>query len=639
MNAIDTSLPGAAAAAHLPRKGPVTRARQRRTALIYAGMVAAGLVAVASGSAGPWQALGLGLWMPGAGFLAVGGWAALLFPLTLILFTAACVAWFWAGMVVAPVGVWLGSAAIAAAIAGPQAAGWAPVTAGLAVLATGLLFRRRTARLRREGAALAARRAAYVPASLRETEQLAARAPDPAAREMTAEQLASLRYLLDRALAPVDDWGGFDVVEQFQPAALRYQLNHMGFALALAQGRYAPAFHGYLRQAQRNLITRYLDRKVWGYWVYESCWGHLNFRDWDPASRDNIMLTGWFGMHVGAYMLNSGDRHYLEPGSLTFRLNARTAYRHDFRSLVGSVSDNYAGAEFGLYACEPNWIYPICNHYGMGALAVHDRVTGSALVARHMPGWQAGLDTEFTDESGSIIGLRSQLTGLPVPFPVTESGYAPFENIFAPERARRLWATARREIEPLLQMMPDGTERLVLPGRGLDTGNYKPGHTAAYASIMLGAREFGDDRIADAAHAALMADGQPTLDGGVRRYLAGSNAANSYAVLASLTHCGDFAATFAAGPPPAALAGPVIADAPYPAVLVARAWSDGHGLEAVLLPGGAPGLQVIGLAQLSPGRTYAVRGGPDATLVADAAGQALLTVDLSGRTELMISPA
>ena len=68
--------------------------------------------------------------------------------------------------------------------------------------------------------------------------------------------------------------------------------------------------------------------------------------------------------------------------------------------------------EFCLFPCEPNWIYPICNHYGMTALAVHDRLYGTAYLQRFLPAWLDKLDTEFIDASGSIIGLRSQLTGL-----------------------------------------------------------------------------------------------------------------------------------------------------------------------------------------------------------------------------------
>jgi Linalool dehydratase/isomerase len=620
-------------------KGPVTAARQRRTKLIYAGFCALGLLPILAGASASLQAAGIGLWLPGAGFVAVGGWATLLFPLTLALFIVSLVAWFWAGMVLAPVAVWLGSAVLAAAMAGETIWAGSPYVAALAVAGIGYGFHRRNVRLRDTAIAKIAPRAAFIDQSLAEVRSEAANVPDPDTREMTPTDLSALRYLLDRALQPVGEWGGFDIIDQFQPAALRYQINHMGFALGVAQRAYVPAFRGYMGEAQRNLIEKYLQRKVWGYWVYESCWGHLNFSNWDPAARDNIMLTGWFGMHVGQYMLASGDRRYLEPGSLTFRLNASTAYVHDFNSIIGSVKSNYDIAEFGLFACEPNWIYPICNHYGMASLAVQDAVTGTDNIVRYLPNWFAMLEQEFTDESGSIIGLRSQHTGMPIPFPTGEAGYAPFENCFAPDRAQKLWAIARREIAPAIHPDANGKLRISLPGKGLDTGNYKSGHTGSYAAILVAAREFGDDLIAEAAQNSLDSDCGLEIRDGVRRYTGGSNDTNSYAVLGQLIRTGDFRRSFTEGPSPAALAGPVLEHATYPAVLVAQAISDGNDLRLVLYPGSGAGMQNIGLGQLEPGRSYWVKGATVPTIVASQDGTARLDVLLDGRTEISLEAA
>jgi hypothetical protein len=620
-------------------KGPVTIARQRRTYLAYAMMVLLGALPALLSASPAWQAAGLGLWLPGAGFLAVGGWASVLFPVGMILFVASLVAWFWAGAVIAPVIVWLGLAALAGSMAGESVWAGGPVIAALSMASIGLSFRARTQKQRREGWARAAARKDFVPASLAEVRVQTAHEPDPDTREMGPEEMAALRYLLDRSLQPIEQWGGFDVIDQFQPAALRYQLNHMGFALGVAQCAYLPSFHGYLGQAQRNLIDKYLLPKVWDYWVYESCWGKLNFTNWDPADRDNIMLTGWLGMHVGQYMLNSGDRRYLEPGSLTFRLNDRKAWKHDFNTLCGSVTSNYDTAEFGLFACEPNWLYPICNHYGMGALAVQDAVCGTGNLPRYLPGWFRQTKAEFTDESGSIIGLRSQHTGLPIPFPVGEAGYAPFQNIFAPDSARLLWSVARKEIAPAIHDGPDGKPRITLPGKGLDTGNYKPGHTTAFAAILVGAREFGDDRIAEAAQNSLDADCGRDVTDGVRRYTKGSNDANVYAALGQFMRTGDFRRSFAIGPTASCLTGPVLEEASYPDVMVARAWSDGTGLDLVLHPGRGAGAQPIGLARLTPGAAYHVTGAQEAEFTATADGTAKLSIPLSGRTEVKIARA
>src|SRR5262245_2815453 len=294
-------------------KGPVTAARQRRSMICYAVMCVVGLLPALLNAGAAWQAAGLGLLLPGAGFVAVGGWSVLLFPVALALFVISVVGWFWAGMVIAPAIVWLGFAALAGAIAGPSVFTGAYFLVPLLV-ASGIVYAARRSALRRaRGHQRADARRAFLPASVAEVETRVAVPPDAAAREISEDDLPSLRYLLDRALQPVAEFNGFDIIDQFQPAALRYQLNHMGFGLGIVQGAYLPSFSGYMHEAQRNLIDKYLLRRVWDYWVYESCWGHLNFTNFDPARRDNIMLTGWFGMHVGQYMLNSGDRRYAEP--------------------------------------------------------------------------------------------------------------------------------------------------------------------------------------------------------------------------------------------------------------------------------------------------------------------------------------
>src|SRR5437867_7313264 len=114
-------------------KGPVTASRHRRNALVYGVLCVLAILPTLLHMPAGWQAFGLGLFMPGAGFLAVGGWAVLLFPLTVGVFWLSVVAWFWAGMVVAPLTVWLGSAALAAAMVGdsiwPPAAALAPLCA------------------------------------------------------------------------------------------------------------------------------------------------------------------------------------------------------------------------------------------------------------------------------------------------------------------------------------------------------------------------------------------------------------------------------------------------------------------------------------------------------------------------------
>lgn len=619
--------------------GPVTAAKQRRTALVYLALLLVGIAPSIAGWAPSWQAAGLGLWFPGAGFIAAGGWAVALVPIVWALFALSLFAWFGSGMVIAPAIVWLGAAVVSGLMA-RDAGVWpaAKLVVPALTVAGGAYAYHRAAQRRRAGVGRREARQAVIPTAVASAVECAADRPPVDQREMSAEDLSAVRYLLDRALQPVDGFNGFDIIDQFQTSALRYQINHAGYALAEIQCNYTPNFHGYLSLAQRNLIEKYLQRRVWNYWIYETAWGHLNVTNFDPAARDNIMLTGWFGLHVGMYMLASGDRRYAEPGSLTFKLNDKTQYRHDIHTLAASVRSNFDVAPFCLYPCEPNWVYPICNHYGLASLAVNDALFGSHDVARIRDRWLENLDAEFTDESGSIVGLRSSLTGLRFPFPGGELGFAAFMNTFAPERAWRTWAIARNELS--YAMTKDAEPRFNMgAGKGFDFGNYRRGWGGAYSTILCAAREFGDEEMAAAALRSLDADSGRKDDGGILRYEGMSNLVNDTAVIGRVRRRGDFQAAVTQGPPASAMRGPLLGEAAYPDVLVARAFSTGEDLDLVLYNGAAAGPQTLGLERLTPNRAYAVRGAVETDFTAGPDGTASLTVTLDGRTALHIVPA
>ncbi len=625
-------------------KGPVTASRHVRNALLYAILCALGVLPIVVGMSAAWQAFGIGLFLPGAGFLAVGGGAVLLFPVTLGVFWLSIVAWFWAGMVVAPLTVWLGSAALAAAMVGPAI--WQPAAtlAPLFAAATFGVFQYRGMKRRAADRERFEMRRGFYATSLIEVRERVHAAPQIAEREMTPEQLAALRYVLDRALQPVGEFQGYDVIDQFQPAALRYQINHLGFALGLARTHYAPSFDGYLGRAQRNLVETYLVRKVWSYWMYESMWGHFNFTDFDPARKDNIMLTGWYGMQVGQYMLSSGDRRYAEPGALTFPLNAEKVYPHDYHTIVGSVVENFRASDFCLFPCEPNWVYPVCNMYGMSALATHDALYGTTYVKELLPKWLDMLDKEFTDGKGSLYGLRSYLTGLAMPFYSGEAGFAFFANVFSPELGRRLWAVGRKELAFLMVKDGEGKPRLALPRDQMsfldkiDPGNYRPGSLFAYVAILMGAREFGDDELAEAAQRAMDQDCGLSRNG-VACYKAGSNLANTWGVEGALMRTGDFRKSFTAGPSESVAKGPVLAEARYPDVLVAKALSHGDDLDLVLYPGTKNGgaSHALRIERLRPGAEYSIEG-TGRRLRADDTGTAAIDVPIEGRTALRVTP-
>jgi hypothetical protein len=621
--------------------GPATRALLTRTLVIYGVLFLAGLVPLLVGAMPAWQAAGLGLWLPGGGFLALGGLAALLFPLTLFVFALAVFFWFGAGAVVAPVTIWLGTAALAGAMAAGPIWPAAPYIDGGIVAA---LFIRQISRRRTrvsEGGKKRAELEVTLPRLIAEAKTRAAPALVPGEGELAPDEIASLRYAIDRGLQPITEWNGFDVYEEYQTSARRYQIQILSFALSLAQANFMPSFHGYLSRAQRNMIDRYLQREVWDYWITETAWGHLNFTNFDPAGKDNIMMTGFLSLMSGLYMSASGDRRYAEPGSLPFKLNERTTFRHDVHVLAGSVISNLRQSQFCLYPCEPNWIYPICNHGGMASLVVYDRLFGTSYTQEIRDRWLSQLDRELTDPAGNIIGLRSTYTGIEFRFPSSELGYAIYTNAFKPAKAWRQWAQARADLVHVVKPDAQGNMRLVLPGRGYDLGHYRPGHGAAYSAIANTAREFGDYELAAAALRSLEADSAPTREGGVLRYTNASNASNGIAAQASVSRRDGYRNALVNGPPESVFRGPVLEDARYPDVLVAKAFSRGDDLELVLYNGGAPGPQTLGLERLKPHKRYSIRGvGADRMrFEADGAGRAQVSVVLDGRTAIHVQPA
>jgi hypothetical protein len=94
----------------------------------------------------------------------------------------------------------------------------------------------------------------------------------------------------------------------------------------------------------------------------------------------------------------------------------------------------------------------------------------------------------------------------------------------------------------------------------------------------------------------------------------------------------------ARGIPESFRTGPVLEEAAYPDVLVAKAVSDGQAFSAVLYPGREQGRRELGLGQLVPGRRYRCEGAVEHELLADERGRGRLHVELSGRTELRAAP-
>ncbi|MEO8530945.1 MAG: hypothetical protein ABI459_06965, partial [Deltaproteobacteria bacterium] len=296
------------------------------------------------------------------------------------------------------------------------------------------------------------------------------------AERLSPDELPRLRLLLDRALQPIGRFNGFDHLDQFQTAALRYQVNFIAYALAAVQARYLPAYEGHLAEAQRRLLAKLGEPVVWSYWKAEAAWGQFRWNA-DPVARDNIMYSGFAALQMG---LGGGNE---------LKLNGKAGdevARYTSGDLAQALSAQYETAPLGLVACEPGWIYPLCNAMTACGLA--------GLDARHgTDHWPSVRDTfarhladDFTTSGQRFIPARSSLTGTAMPplgGVVPEAMTCLFLNAVLPDVADKHWSVIAKRLRGGLR------KRDFWP---VDNGNYRLGRGAALAGTAAAAAEMGD---------------------------------------------------------------------------------------------------------------------------------------------------
>ncbi|GAA3808029.1 linalool dehydratase/isomerase domain-containing protein [Cellulomonas soli] len=629
--------------------GPATRASTRRLLLGLSGW--ATLMTLLAWVLDGWKAtLALGLVVPGGGFVAHlghgGAWHTVghlaLVLLSLLLLVIAYALWVGTGNLLAVPVVWAGTAAWAAsmgggaAMVGDGARVAVPLLAVLLVCAVAIPVRRQHART------LAARpgvNAMLVDAA--PTTVVTSVDPHglPVVEELTPEALSVQRFLLDRALQPVDEWNGFDKLDQFREGAPRYQVSFSSYALSVGAYAHTPAFTGYLREAQRRFALKMQDHHAWGYWRLENFWGRLHL-DPDPvAANNNIMWTGYYAAALGMAEAAHRETRFSEPGAIDLRHPRGKVFTYDFAALCENLVENFRGTDYTMFPCEPGWTYPVCNNYGAIGLITHDRLHGTGYWDQVVDSYRRRLESEFIRADGSIVSIRHTFLGLGVtpltsPMPIALAAY--YLNAMFPDIARRSYEIVR---DRAFRFGDDGIEVDFGLWDQIDFGNYRPSVLASYAVLAGTAREHGDDEVADALIARLDQTQPLVVEEGVGRYEGRSMGAHSTLYLARAGRANGVHDLVQVGMPDPWSAGPVLQEAAYPDVLVARAVSDGADLSLTLDPGRPGGSRThIEVAQLRPGVRYSAAGTLEPDVVADAAGTARLTVDLPGRTRVHLAP-
>lgn len=660
--------------------GPATKRRLWRTRAIYLVVAAVGVGLVLLASGPRWHAFGIGLLFPGAGmFYPAGGAATVLLNLvwfagTLAVFALSLLIWFATANIFAPIAVWVGAAAVAA-LRTPQAGNdWFAAIPLAGLLAYAIAHRIWVQRSFARAERATGERNAAVADMVMPARPSFVPAKPFVGSELTEDELSLLRYPLELGLQPVESFWGFDRMDQFRDAATRYQADFLGYLLALVNYSRMPAFRGYLAQAQRNLIDKVLLPPMWDYWRLENRWGNLRWSG-DPVIRDNIMLSGWLGMHVGLYESVTGDHHYSEPGGLTFRWNESKAYVHDLGTMNRAVYDNFRRYDLGFFPCEPNWIYPVCNSAGMMSLILNDRLHGTNYSADLADSYRFAHEREFVAPDGTPVGLKSTRLGWNITVPealknLSTGGQAAGSSLAARDSSGTASSTlflpfhtaifpdiAERDI---VGGSYDATRQAILSGAldlhamsaaGPQTGG------PAYLGVLGYATEYGDDELADAVKKAFWSDPNSHLvtENGVRYFdwvkpedplqPARPRRDSIAPVMIQSVLLSGFFGRHGAGYDLINRGnldewdrGPLLDEVPYPEVLVARAVTDGEALDVVLRPGGEGGRFTISLSRLRPGHAYRVSGALQHVVEADAEGRAELEVDVPGRHELRVEP-
>ena len=392
------------------RLGPVSRRLVTRLVVVLAVVVVIGtLMTIVGGEAV--RAAGLSLVFPGGGFLYLA--SPMWFLVTMVLITLAVVLWWGISAHWAIPLVWLGSAVASGLLAGAPRLfvgddttwPWAiPVVYLLAVAAVAIALVRmeRTHR----------RKLAKVP-ELNEylaTAALPHREPDPnAPSDFDAELLG---WVYDMALQPIDQFRGFDWGEQIHgPTCVRYQLNMVGYALAVYAANQLPNCPQPVEAALANLVLKATDLRVWGYWRTLNTIGNFD-RNPDPIVRDNIMLSAYVGDQINLYEAATGSTRFDEPGSLTFVWKDGRTYEYDHHSIAEAVRHNFEANALGFFPCEPGWVFTACNTMGAQALKGHDTLHGTALWPAVEQRWRDAVEIEMMTPDGNLPHIRSKLVGL-----------------------------------------------------------------------------------------------------------------------------------------------------------------------------------------------------------------------------------
>ena len=278
----------------------------------------------------------------------------------------------------------------------------------------------------------------------------------------------------------------------------------------------------------------------------------------------------------------------------------------------------------------------MCNAFSLSALIMHDRLHGTDFSADRTEQMARAYRTHrYLRRDNRFMAARGPLKFFMGPSVGNDGVMSYWLNFAMPEQAEKTWSNLRAN---LVQITDDDVRIEATSWETIDPGNYSRGTGMSRVSVMAAANEHGDPELADALEASLDKRYPTARSNGARAYTGISSWGNAGHVMARFTRPGSMRRLLAGEVPAQWKTGPVLAQAAYPDVLVARAVTDGRALDLVLRPGSGGGRTVLGVERMAPRHDYVVIGGVDAAVTADDDGRAMVTVDLDDRSEVAVRP-
>lgn len=353
------------------------------------------------------------------------------------------------------------------------------------------------------------------------------------------------------------------------------------------------------------------------------------------------MVSGYILLAAALYQITTRDDRYQKEDSMEFVVTDNARYKYDLRAIADAVFRNMDRNRWNLYPCEPNWIYTLCNLVGISGIVAGDKVLGTDYGDRLKERFDAALASEFSNADGTILPIRSELTGFTIPGlagAISDVAPAVFCGPYLPHVAHRHWALMKREN---LRWTEDGRLELtnLVGADNIDPGNYKSGRGFVRNAMASVASEFGDYNIRDELVRQMDEEHFPVFEtkSGALKNKGLSTIGQCNGLRARLGARGDWLKLLTEGPPEHCFRAPILEKVTFPDVLVAKAYShDGKSVELVLYNGRQPGVFELGFKNMKVGGYYRI--GKEVAK-ADGKGEASFSVRIDGRTAILLEPA